>query len=1134
MICNRSKDLIFDNSKLELEIDFAQSVTGKIDYRVVSENYINSITDSNSTNSNNITMLKHEDILPEFLFPPNLKKYFSIIKNGTTTEEKLFIPKFNEYLNIRFIPLLDNKAKFILSFAEQLDNASKKCRTDLVKYNHLLENSSDWIAIVDKNGKPIFISPSSKHILGFKEAESLSISPFDLVHQNDLPFVLDKFNQVKREFGKVVRLKCELKKSNNTFIKVEIKAKNCFNIEYINGIIVAINDITNQEIITERIGYKVTSQGNTSQLKLEDLIDLEKINNLMESFYKFYKIPSAIVDLKDNSLTASGLSEICTKFHRKNPLFHSRCVKSNIELTKDLKKNEIRCKKCLNNMYNMASPIYINDRHVANLIFGQFFFTDEEPDYSTFEAQAKQFGVDVEQYLEALDKVPRIDRNRVTHIISLYRELLNIITTIAHSRLKLLESNYNIELREEKLRQITDNMTDVIFTADFDFNINYISPSIEKLTGYTPEEYMQLSMEKRYTPQAIKEIKKNISYELNAKQKLVDNESSNIHTLALLNKQKRIVMTSIHSKLMRDKNDKPIAVIASIRDITEQIKAEKKLEQQLKLQSLLSAIAIKYINIPTKDIDKSLTDSLAQMATFVKADRAYIFEYNWEKQVTSLSYEWTAPGIPPQMDKLQNIPLKYLNIVPQKHKMGQVVNVDDFSTVESYQNIVKLLNLQQSQSSITIPIGDSKQCFGFVGFDSVKFKNFFKKSETTILSIFAQMIVNITNRTNLENDLRTERQKAQTSDNLKSNLLKNISHEFRTPLNGIVGFSELLQQRISDAESKNMANMIYSSAIRLNHVLDSIMLLNQLEDFDNKKSIDLKTTNISNVILEVCSLSKEQFKIKNLSFDYEIQENLYGQSDENLLKQALIHILNNALKFTNKGGVKLLCTSSKRNIIIVVIDSGVGIPNESLKIIFSKFRQVSEGYNRAYEGIGLGLPIAKNIISLMNGEISVKSKLLAGSTFTIKLPLQKVDSSSITNKETDLKSQKTNTALDKPQVLVVEDNSINQKLIVSILKNNFSTDLATNGEVAIRLAQKKKYDTILMDIHLGDGIDGLAATEIIRKNAMNATTPVIAVTGYTMIGDKERILEGGCNYYLRKPYKKTELLNVIDRAISSY
>lgn len=923
----------------------------------------------------------------------------------------------------------------------------------------------------------------------------------------------------------------ESKELNN---EAEVLIKNYSDISGIKGFGADNNDFSKKEMITDKIDSKKIPLNNISQLKLEDLIDLDELNKLMKTFYQFNKAPVIIVDLEGNILSSIGMTDICTNFHRKNVLSNKRCVKSDIMLTKELKRDEIRFYKCLNNMYDLVSPLYVGGKHIANFFVGEFFFTDEDPDYNLFINQAKELGFDEKKYLEALEKVPRIDRDDVMLIISYYRDLLNIITTLAQSRLSLLEMNHKIELREEKLQQITDNMSDVVLTTDFDFNIKYISPSIERLTGYTQEEYRKLSMEERYPPLAVKEIKDSIALELEKDKNLANKKRSNINMLALFDKQKKIVLTSIHSKFVRNKQGEAIAIIVNIRDITKQIKAEIKLEQQLKLQSLLSAIAVKYINIPTNEIVKSINESLEQMATFVGADRAYIYEYKWEEEISSLSYEWVAPGIKPHRDILQNVPLKCLNYFPEKHKRGETVIVDDVVELDLHANIKESINSQKVQSLITIPIISDEQCFGFVGFDSLKFKNFFKESEITILSIFAQLIVNITNRVALENDLREERKKAEKSDVLKSNLLKNISHEFRTPLNGIVGFSELLQQKSSDFETGNMASMIYSSAIRLNHVLDSIMLLNQLEDINKKEKIKLRTTNISNVLLEISSLYKDQFKAKDLKFNSDIQSKLYGEVDEKLLNQAIVHILNNALKFTHKGGVKLHCYTCEANIILDIIDSGVGIPNESLKIIFSQFRQVSEGYNRAYEGVGLGLTIAKKIVDLMEGEISVKSKILEGSTFTITLPISNIDESLIQEFEKTPESNNYKIDKSKPKVLIVEDNIINQKLIISILKDKFSTDLAINGEVAIILAKKKKYDAILMDIHLGEGIDGLTTTRNIKKDQKNITTPIVAVTGYTMYGDKERILAEGCNYYLGKPYKKKELLDVLTKAITEY
>ncbi|MBI9032504.1 PocR ligand-binding domain-containing protein [bacterium] len=1134
MIDKGIENPVLDNIEFELELEFLQTEQNSVDYLIYSFHYTNLLEhEETSTPDENIP----DEIIKavaELLNPENTLKYFLTTNQNLIINENIYLPLAEKYLHLSVLPLNYNKAKIVFKVCLHNNNHEENSVQLQNKYFLMLENSCDAVTVIDENWVPLYSSPATKELLGCSPKEKLTLHPFDVIHYEDVPLVLEKFKQVKSHDNQVISLKCRLKRSNNTYVKVEIKAKNCLNTGDIKGIVINMRDITEQEQISQKIDSLINQRGDTSQLELIDLIDFEELHNLMEIFYQFNNIPIGLVDLEGNILTSIGMTEICKQYHRENKIAAKRCLESDLKLTKVLEKDEIRAYKCLNNMNDLVSPIIVADKHLANLFIGQFFYEDEAIDREVFRQQAKDFEIDEEDYLTALDKVPRLNREKIILVAKFYRDFLRVITNSAHSRLKLLTLNHQIEQREEKLQQITDNMTDVVFTTDFEFNIKYISPSIKKLTGYSPREYIKLSMEERYPPLAVKEIREAIALELEQDDQIANKNRTNINMLAMYNKEKSLVIASIHSKFIRDRDDKPIAVIANIRDITKQYQVEKELEKQLKLQSLLSTIAVNYINIPTKNIDVAINESLAQLATFVKADRAYIFRYDWENKISINTYEWVADGVTREKENLQEVPLSEMEYWPETHKQGKTIFIDDLDKLVEYPKVQQILKAQGVKSLITIPLMKDKKCVGFVGFDSVKSKNIYSDSEQTILAIFAELLVNISHRIDLENDLRTEREKAQNSDILNSNLLKNISHEFRTPLNGIVGFSEMLQHKSSDFETGNMAGMIYSSAMRLNHVLDSIMLLTQLEDIEKRKSICLKLTNVSKIIYELNSLFKDQFSDKGLSFYSEIEPNLYSQLDEKLLTQALIHLLNNALKFTHNGGIQLLCYTQRKDIVIDVIDSGIGIPNELLKVIFSEFRQASEGYNRAYEGVGLGLTIANKIVSLMHGEIQVKSKILSGSTFTIKLLRQAAPDINLLENQTKINPGLSHIHCEKPKVLIVEDNIINQKLIISILKNDYLTDLAVNGEVAVILAEKKKYDTILMDIHLGEGIDGLTATRIIKSNSKNITTPVIAVTGYTMIGDKERILADGCNYYISKPYKKDLLLDTINKAMTEH
>jgi len=272
---------------------------------------------------------------------------------------------------------------------------------------------------------------------------------------------------------------------------------------------------------------------------------------------------------------------------------------------------------------------------------------------------------------------------------------------------------------------------------------------------------------------------------------------------------------------------------------------------------------------------------------------------------------------------------------------------------------------------------------------SVKKTHEYSKNDIMILQVFANLLVNIRNRIAMGEELQKEKERATESDKLKSNLLKNISHEFRTPLNGVIGLSELLKTKPIEKEYQKMAGMIHSSGIRLNYILDSIMLLSQLESLSERKFINLEKVNLSSFLTVLTRQYQGQILQKGLEFFLDIQPYIITEINENLFRQALIHIINNAVKYTHKGSIKISCNHNlvANQVELNIEDTGIGIPKESQELIFSDFRQVSEGYNRAYEGCGLGLPIAKKAIELMNGKIILTSELGKGAKFTIILPL---------------------------------------------------------------------------------------------------------------------------------------------------
>lgn len=381
--------------------------------------------------------------------------------------------------------------------------------------------------------------------------------------------------------------------------------------------------------------------------------------------------------------------------------------------------------------------------------------------------------------------------------------------------------------------------------------------------------------------------------------------------------------------------------------------------------------------------------------------------------------------------------------------------------------------------------------------------------------------------------------KAEEANKVKTNFLENMSHELRTPMIPILGFTELMEAMELPDEVKSMASMMNKSANRLMDTLNIILDLAQIE----KERVLLKPaqTNLLTIVEEVCELYQPLAKERNLYLRSKVTgDALTINTDARILRHAINNLINNGLKFTQKGGVTIkLSTEESGNenyAIIQVCDTGIGIPKEKQDIIWEEFRQGSEGIGRSFEGNGLGLTITKNFIEQLKGKVWVESEVGKGSTFTIKLP----NVEQVVSKEKELSKEsvepvKPITKQEAPpdesllkKVLYVEDEEISFSVVKHFLKNKVSLDWARNGQDGVVLAKGNKYDAILMDINLAKGIDGMQTTKLIRELPQYKNTPIIAITAFAMRGDKEEFLGAGCSHYISKPFSKATLLDLIN------
>ncbi|MDR3627066.1 MAG: response regulator [Ignavibacteriaceae bacterium] len=386
-------------------------------------------------------------------------------------------------------------------------------------------------------------------------------------------------------------------------------------------------------------------------------------------------------------------------------------------------------------------------------------------------------------------------------------------------------------------------------------------------------------------------------------------------------------------------------------------------------------------------------------------------------------------------------------------------------------------------------------------------------------------------KTNIE--LIAAKEQAEKMNRLKSNFLANMSHELRTPLNGINGFADFLRQDLKDPELKFMAESIFVNGNRLSETLNLIMDLSKLES--DKMAFTHKPIDLVNQTVEFISLFKEAAKRKGLYLKSSFsQPSIVLNTDEQVFRSIINNLINNAIKFTNKGGVTADISLKDNFVEIKVADSGIGISKEYYGTIFEELRQVSEGYNRNFEGSGLGLNITKKLVEKLGGEIAIDSEPGKGSTFTVRLPVTITGEKAEGKKVIDRAAPNVLTEQKpvRPVALLVDDDPFIYQVLRRYLAGQIDLESTAEGDLAVILCAKKHYDYIFMDINLNKGMDGKQTTEVIRKIKGYEGIPIIATTAYTMAGDKEEFLSAGCSHYLSKPFKQQDVLNLLENILS--
>lgn len=681
-------------------------------------------------------------------------------------------------------------------------------------------------------------------------------------------------------------------------------------------------------------------EGDIGELQLSDFIDTQELQAIMENFYKLTHIGIGILDLKGNVLVGVGWQDICTKFHRVNPETLKNCIESDVILSAGVLEGEFKAYRCKNNLWDIMTPIRIGDKHLGNICLGQFFYDDEVPDYEMFKDQAHGYGFDEQEYLAALNAVPRFSKETVKATMKFYARLAGIISSLSYGTIKLSRAFSQEELLTKQLRESELKYRTVAdYTYDWeawrtpDGTNCYVSPSCKRITGHSAAEFLadpqliiQIShpddrpyVSERYSESLNSTLLKPIQFDF----RIIDTEGIT-HWISHLS-------TAVYGE-----KGEWLGRRESNRDITEQKKAIHALEESesrfKNLFELHSAIML-------------LVDPYTRY--IIDANDAASRFYGYSKSVLKLM----------RIDEMNDLPEE--QVKTERERIRQH-NQDYF---------VFRHRLANGENRI-VEVHSSPIDF----------------QEKQILFL---IIHDITERMLNEREIELKNEQLVKINAEKDKFFSILAHDLRGPFNGFLGLTQLMSEQLHELtmdEVQKMASSMKNSAANLFRLLENLLHWARFEQ--GLMPFDPKVVDLLPVVNESISMIMDLAHKKEIEINSFVPNSINVIADLNMLQTIIRNMISNAVKFTPRGGEITIAAKNagKQSVEITIQDTGIGMSQTMLDNLFTVDVKTNRKGTEGELSTGLGLILCKEFVEKHGGEIRVESEEGVGSVFYVTFP----------------------------------------------------------------------------------------------------------------------------------------------------